>query len=930
MEKPATQKLKEFWGSLFSSNTPAEGEEEDGKARYTPERLQALYETLHRHPLINDNNKAVVVETVRSIAEFMIWGDQHEPRIFDFFLEHNIMVYLLNILQQPASRTGDVAKQVLQTLSIIIQNVRSETGIFFLFSNNHVNNIVSSNFDFEDEEVLGYYISFLKAISLKLNPLTVRFFLLKDPTPSSLTTTPVAVGEGAPSSMEGLRFPLYTEALKFAHHKEGMVRAGVRTLTLNVYSVPDASIQAFVSTTESVRYFAEVADYMARQFEILSASMSAAEGFGQQALSQLDSQIAEVEDMLSYCNDVFSTAHPYTAHMLARALWQRLAGPYWFKPLLLQTTTADASDTPPIKLQASFYILERVFQLVMYPPLLSNILLSLLAPSPPSHASLPAHVSPQPWVVLSGAGYDGTTSLSCRRALLALLSMRTPLAAPAAVRMLVAITQCRALPPGILASLDLQPQPSPSSEQGLSSLQEIAAKLATERSSSPATGPPIRTPVLSPPAPLLGYGYYTAWSVTMPPSLPLPPTEEELLGGNEGVGEGGQLQGSAAMRHEHELEQEGQVGQQQQQEQQEKQQQQEQLEQAAGEKQEQEQLEREHTLQLEQQQQQQQQMYSQHQAGVSNAYGYGSRAGGYTEAAHATTASAYRTPYPQQMPGSYAPSQQPAPPLTAASGFKAAHSTAPFATEATPPLPPPQPTVGKTSLPKAELILSGMGLQSVPAEVWESAFGLSKLDLSSNQISSLPLDGMAQLTQLRTLLLGRAGLMAWPLPPSPNSLSQLRELVLSGNRGITNLPAGAFVACPGLVSLELSGVPGAGSMPRGTLSGLSNLQRLDLSFTSTTQFPLQELLPIAGTLRVLNLSSNRISSLPADVARLAKLEELCLSNNELGNLPPQLGLLSATLRSLTLDGNPLRSIRRPIIERGTSAVLEYLKERIPS
>ena len=83
--------------------------------------------------------------------------------------------------------------QVLQTLSIIIQNVRSETGIFFLFSNNHVNNIVSSNFDFEDEEVLGYYISFLKAISLKLNPLTVRFFLLKAPTPDSLTTTPTAL-----------------------------------------------------------------------------------------------------------------------------------------------------------------------------------------------------------------------------------------------------------------------------------------------------------------------------------------------------------------------------------------------------------------------------------------------------------------------------------------------------------------------------------------------------------------------------------------------------------------------------------------------------------------------------------------------------------------------------------------------------------------
>jgi protein CLEC16A len=63
--------------------------------------------------------------------------------------------------------------QVLQTLSIIIQNVRSETGIFFLFSNNHINNIVDLDFDFSDEEVLGYYISFLKTISLKLNTGTV-------------------------------------------------------------------------------------------------------------------------------------------------------------------------------------------------------------------------------------------------------------------------------------------------------------------------------------------------------------------------------------------------------------------------------------------------------------------------------------------------------------------------------------------------------------------------------------------------------------------------------------------------------------------------------------------------------------------------------------------------------------------------------------
>jgi protein CLEC16A len=47
--------------------------------------------------------------------------------------------------------------------------VRSETGTFFLFSNNHLNHIVDLEYDFGDEEVLGFYVSLLKTIGLKLN-----------------------------------------------------------------------------------------------------------------------------------------------------------------------------------------------------------------------------------------------------------------------------------------------------------------------------------------------------------------------------------------------------------------------------------------------------------------------------------------------------------------------------------------------------------------------------------------------------------------------------------------------------------------------------------------------------------------------------------------------------------------------------------------
>lgn len=63
---------------------------------------------------------------------------------------------------------------------------------------------------------------------------------------------------------------------------------------------------------------------------------------------------------------------------------------------------------------------------------------------------------------------------------------------------------------------------------------------------------------------------------------------------------------------------------------------------------------------------------------------------------------------------------------------------------------------------------------------------------------------------------------------------------------------------------------------------------------------------------------------------MSRLEELNLANNDLGALPPTLGLLSPVLRSLSLEGNPLRTIRRPILERGSAAVLQYLKDKIPA
>ena len=46
----------------------------------------------------------------------------------------------------------------------------------YLLSNNHVNSIIVHRFDFSDEEVMAYYISFLKTLSFRLNKHTIHFF----------------------------------------------------------------------------------------------------------------------------------------------------------------------------------------------------------------------------------------------------------------------------------------------------------------------------------------------------------------------------------------------------------------------------------------------------------------------------------------------------------------------------------------------------------------------------------------------------------------------------------------------------------------------------------------------------------------------------------------------------------------------------------
>nr|KAF6267967.1 p53-induced death domain protein 1 [Pipistrellus kuhlii] len=133
-------------------------------------------------------------------------------------------------------------------------------------------------------------------------------------------------------------------------------------------------------------------------------------------------------------------------------------------------------------------------------------------------------------------------------------------------------------------------------------------------------------------------------------------------------------------------------------------------------------------------------------------------------------------------------------------------------------------------------------------------------------------------------------LLGAALAQVPRSLPQLRSLVLKGGQHWD-----ALGTCR----------PGSLTTLPASLSGLTRLAHLDLSFNSLETLP--ACIPRLGRLAALLLSHNRLSELPEALGALSALTFLSVTHNCLRALPLALGALSA-LQRLDLSENRLDTL----------------------
>eukprot|EP01083_Nonionella_stella_P101934 289560_1 len=194
------------------------------------------------------------------------------------------------------------------------------------------------------------------------------------------------------------------------------------------------------------------------------------------------------------------------------------------------------------------------------------------------------------------------------------------------------------------------------------------------------------------------------------------------------------------------------------------------------------------------------------------------------------------------------------------------------------------------------LDLRDNSIATVPHEIVNLSQTLCILHLSSNALSGLP-DIICDLRKLKELSVNQNTLTE--LPSRFDNLSLLDVLDLSQNR---------FTECP------------------PTLGRIKSLKNLNMSRNKITNIDC--LWVKRSSLEVVNVSNNKISTISPLVRRLKQLSSLDLQNNDVRNFPPDLSLCSK-LRNMPVSGNPLRRMKYSLIQSGSTAVLQWLKTRLP-
>ncbi|KAL9428200.1 hypothetical protein AB3S75_030229 [Citrus x aurantiifolia] len=275
--------------------------------RFSLQHFKYVINELRKIKVVDQHNRELVIDLLQTIVEIVTYGDRQDPFIFECFMEYQVLAEFVRILK--ISGNSKIEAPLLQYLSIMIQNMGSEHAIYYCLSNDYINTIIAHQYDFDGGDLAPYYVSFLRAVSGKINRGTLCLL--------------VRVNRDVVTS-----FPLYTEILKFAQHGEKMIQTAVHALTLNIFNVSDDMVYQFVTSPPASQYFSDLVYSLREKCLRLDVLVQATdETCTKQRRKEILLESDEIVDDLYYFKDILSVGEPRLSKVVTQDLLNLLVFP---------------------------------------------------------------------------------------------------------------------------------------------------------------------------------------------------------------------------------------------------------------------------------------------------------------------------------------------------------------------------------------------------------------------------------------------------------------------------------------------------------------------------------------------------------------------------------------------------------------------------
>ena len=209
-------------------------------AAYSEVKLKELIIWFRDVQFLTEFNHIYIVEKVRNLSEFLVYGEKtNQTQYFEMFIEENVLQGDLSRFLQFNHVAINI--QIIQTMSILVQNIQEHRHLFYILGNPFLNQLITYDFGLAtNDELIDYFVNFLKALVLKLDSDTVNFFFN-----DRLKT-----------------FPVFQVATTLYNSKEQLVRTSVRTITLQIFELKNEEMYKLFHVVPFCAFYSNLACHL--------------------------------------------------------------------------------------------------------------------------------------------------------------------------------------------------------------------------------------------------------------------------------------------------------------------------------------------------------------------------------------------------------------------------------------------------------------------------------------------------------------------------------------------------------------------------------------------------------------------------------------------------------------------------------------------